>query len=105
MKPSLAERFWRMCSANFLSPKDFVRHAVLILVLFGIVHLAGLREYTTIVTGTTGSLTVGRETAALFGVGYLLLYMAAMVLAPMLLIAAGLLAGWNKFKSRTSPST
>ncbi|NOS72167.1 MAG: hypothetical protein HOP33_19860 [Verrucomicrobia bacterium] len=105
MKRNILGRFREWCRADFLSPKDFIRHAVLILAVYAVAHLAGLREFTSILNGTTGSLVVNREVAALLGVTYLLLYMGAVVLAPMLLIAAGLLAGWNKFKSRTSPST
>lgn len=86
----------RLISAEFFSPKDFVRHAVLILVLFAMVHVCGLREYTSIISGTMASPTLGPEVCAILGMGYMALYFGAVGLAPILLIAAGLLAAWER---------
>jgi hypothetical protein len=86
-----ADRFGRLIGADFFSPKDFVRHALLIVVLFVIAHAFGLREFTTIISGTMASPALGAETCTLLGIGYMALYFGAVVLAPILLIAAGLL--------------
>lgn len=87
-------------SADFLSPKDFVRHAVLLLLAFGVAHLLGLRAYTSVLSGTTGSLNTDPETAALLGVLYVLIYLGAVILVPTFCLAAGLLALWEKFRQR-----
>ena len=84
-------RFDRWMGASFFSPKDFVRHAVLIVLVFAIAHAFGLREYTAIICGTMASPALGPETCALLGIGYMLLYFGVVVLVPILLIAAALL--------------
>ncbi len=88
---TIRNRLGRLGSAEFFSAKDFVRHAVLIVVLFAIAHASGLREYTTIISGTMASPSLGVGTCALLGMGYLALYFGAVVLAPVLLMAAALL--------------
>jgi hypothetical protein len=93
----------RILRAEFLSPKDLLRHAVLIGVLFAVAHLAGLREFTTIVSGTLASPSLGVGVCALLGVGYMALYFGAVVLAPILLIAAGLLFAWEKVRGSSRP--
>lgn len=103
MRRSLANRFWDLCAADFLSPKDFVRHAVLVLLVFGVAHLAGLREYTSVLNGTTGAVGVDMETATLLGVGYVLAYLAAILFVPILLIAAALVAAWQWIAARKQP--
>ena len=85
------DRFGRLVGADFFSPKDFVRHAVLVVLLFAIAHAFGLREYATIISGTMASPALGPEVCAILGVGYMALYFGAVVLAPVLLIAAALL--------------
>jgi hypothetical protein len=77
--------------ADFFSPKDLVRHALLIVALFAVAHLAGLREFTTIISGTVASPDLGVDLCALLGLGYMALYFGTVVFAPILLIAAGLL--------------
>ncbi len=81
--------------ADFLSPKDLLRHAALIVVLFAAAHLAGLREFTTIISGTLASPSLGAGGCALLGVGYIALYFGAVLLVPVLLLAAGLLFVWE----------
>lgn len=91
-------KVWKYIRADFFSPKDFVRHAVLIVVLFAVAHVSGLREFTTIISGTLADPSLGVEMCALLGIGYLALYFGVVVLAPILLIAAGLL--WLREKVR-----
>lgn len=71
-----------------------MRHAVLIVILFGIAHLAGLREHTSFLNGTTGSLDLGYENSALLGLLYVLLYFAVVLLVPILILAALLSSLW-----------
>lgn len=88
------------CRAEFLSPKDFLRHVILSLLVFGILHLLGWREYASFLNGTTGSLDVNPETAALLGILYVLAYLATIVVAPILLIAAAIQYSFRRFRSR-----
>lgn len=85
------DRFDRWVGAAFFSPKDFVRHAVLIVLVFALAHVCGLREYTAIISGTMASPSLGPEVCALLGIGYMALYFGVVVLVPVLLIAAALL--------------
>jgi len=72
-----------------------VVRAVTIAALYGISELAGLREYTTFISGTSANLGMHPHTAALLGLVHLVLYVGSILLAPIMLIAAGLLTGWN----------
>ena len=92
------DKFDRLTGAVFFSPKDFVRHAVLIVVLFAVVHLLGLREYTAMISGTMASPNLGAEACTLLAIIYMLFYFGAVVFAPILLIAAGLLVVWGKVR-------
>ena len=86
-------------SADFFSARDFVRHGVLTLLVFVVIHLLGLREYTSVLNGTTGALNMNPDNAALLGIVYVLFYLAAILLAPICFISAGLLTVWEKFKA------
>lgn len=90
--------FDKLTGATFFSPKDFVRHAVLIVALFGVAHILGLREYTAMISGTMASPSLGAEGCTLLAIIYMLLYFGTVVFAPILLIAAGLLLVWEKVR-------
>jgi hypothetical protein len=94
----LLRRVWK---ADAFSPTAFVARAVIIAVCYGVSELAGLREYTTFLTGTSANLNVTWQTAATFGLIHLLLYVAFILLVPVSLITAGLLLLWEKW---TRPS-
>ena len=86
--------FWR---ANVFSPRGFVLRALVVAAAFLVVHIAGLRDYTSILNGTVGP-GAGRNLSAVLGIVYLVFYMAAIVFAPMLLLAAGILALWEQHR-------
>lgn len=86
-----------------LSPKDFVRHAALICVVFAIAHLLGLREFTSVLNGTTGSVAMDWQMAAALGVAYILLYLAFVLLVPTMILAAVILALWQRTRRRALP--
>jgi phosphotransferase system glucose/maltose/N-acetylglucosamine-specific IIC component len=100
VKRNFVTRFWDLCGADFFSPKDFVRHAILIVLVFAVMHALGLREYTSVLNGTTGSVEMDPTYAALLGIVYILFYLAAILLAPILLIAAGLITAWQRIRTR-----
>lgn len=84
---------WR---AEFCSPKDFVRRAMMITVIYLGANVAGLREFTTMLNGTMGSVELGWWVSACFGIAYVLIYLAFVLLVPMLLLAAAFLAAWKR---------
>ena len=88
---------WR---AELFSPKDFVRRAVTIVIIFLAVHIAGLREYTSILNGTVASAELGRGMSAFLGLAYVFAYLAFVLLVPILLLAAAMLAGWERLSRR-----
>ena len=77
--------------AEFLSAKDLLQRAIAISGLFLTVHLAGFREFTGVLNGTIGSLTLGWNLSAFLAVIYIVFYLAFVVLVPVLVLAAGIL--------------
>jgi hypothetical protein len=68
-------------------PSPLVLLALLLLAGFGAVHALGLREAVSVLSGTAPP---GGESSALLGVVYALSYFAALILAPILLLASGI---------------
>jgi len=79
-------------SGAFFSPRFFLVRAAALEIFFLLAHLAGLREYTTFLTGTTANPALSMKLSALYGTTYLVLYMGCVVMAPILGLAGGLLA-------------
>lgn len=77
---------------EIFSPRGLVIRAVVLLLVFAVMHLAGLRRMTTILCGTFEGIGRSKELTALLGFTYILFYVAATVIAPIMLIAAGILA-------------
>jgi hypothetical protein len=88
---------WR---ARFFSPKDFIRRAIIIAFLFALAHLFDLKEFTSVLNGTAGSLALGWTTSALLGLTYVLLYLAFVLLVPIFLLTAAILFAWNRAFSK-----
>jgi hypothetical protein len=91
-------RFWR---ADCFSPRGFLVRAAVISVVFLAVHLAGWRDYTSVLNGTVGSASAGWRTSTFFGVTYLILYMVFVLAVPVLVLAAGILAVWSRRQNPT----
>ena len=89
---------WR---ADFLSPKDLVRLSAMLLAIYAIANLAGLREFTSVLCGTMDSTALGWRMSAFLGLLYVFAYLGFVLVAPTLLIAAGLL---TLFRRRTRVS-
>jgi len=94
-KPAIFQR------AEFLSVRDMLQRAAAISVIFLLAHLAGFREYTGILNGTIGSLTLGWNLSAFLAVIYILFYLGFVVLVPVLVLAAILLTVWQRFRGKT----
>jgi hypothetical protein len=96
MMKTILELLRRAWNADAFSPTAFVARAILIALLFCASELAGLREYTTFLSGTSANLNVSWQTAATLGLIHLLLYVAFILLVPVSLITAVLLVVWRK---------
>jgi len=81
--------------APFLSPRGFVTRALLLTFIFGICELAGWREHTTFISGTATSVDAGINSSVTFGLIYMLAYFGFVLVAPILLLAAAMLAAWG----------
>jgi len=85
----MIRRIWR---APMFSPTGLLTRAVLLTVIYLVLHLAGWRENTSILCGTAPTGNLSDRYAEVYGVIYVLFYFAVMVLVPILVIAAGMLA-------------
>ncbi len=79
------------------SAQYFLEWAGLLTVLFLIVNIAGMRPFTSVLNGTIGSTTLDWQTASFLGAAYVMVYLAFVLGAPTLIIAAGILTLWRKF--------
>jgi hypothetical protein len=102
MKFNLWRRFLTYCRADVFSPRGFLLRAGFIGVAFLIVQLGGLREYTSVLNGTVGPSAAGRQLSTFLGLAYLLVYMAFVILAPVLVLAAGILTLCRPQRARES---
>jgi len=91
--------FWQRLAvfqrAEFLSARDLLQRAGAISVLFLVAHVAGLREFTSVLNGTVGSVAAGWKLSSFLAVIYILLYLAFVILVPILILAAMILAVGN----------
>jgi len=78
--------------APLLSPRGLVVRAAVVALLFAVAHAAGLRAYTSILSGTSPTGNPADVGAALLGCVYVFLYFAFVLAVPIALIAAGLMA-------------
>lgn len=99
MNPYIVEYLKWFFWGSFRTPRGLVLRALYLALLFGIVHLLGLREYTTFLSGTPARQTSLTLTAILGSI-YALTYLAAILIAPILVIAAGILKLWQYFRER-----
>lgn len=81
----------KLWQSEFLSPKYLLLRALTLFALFLLVQLAGMREYTIFLSGTAASPEVGLKLSAFYGMIYISLYIGTVVVAPILVLAAGVL--------------
>lgn len=74
-----------------ISAKGLLIRGLVLVGLFLVCHLAGLRPFTGILTGTLATAAGSTQLGSLLGVIYGLAYLAFVLAAPILLIAAGVL--------------
>jgi hypothetical protein len=78
--------------APLLSPRGLLLRAAIVALVFAVAHAAGLRAYTSILSGTSPTGNPADGGAALLGCVYVFLYFAFVIAVPIALIAAGLMA-------------
>jgi hypothetical protein len=83
--------------AEFLSVRDLLQRAGAIGGVFLVLHLAGFREFTGVLNGTIGSLTLGWNLSAFLAIIYILFYLAFVILVPVLVLAAFILKIWQQY--------
>ena len=84
------------------SPLGFLSWATLVTVVFAVCHLAGLREYTTFISGTAVEANGGASLN--WGMVYLVSYFAFVLVMPILILAAGIFAGLSALTKSSSKS-
>src|SRR5438093_5791615 len=94
MNTNLFHQLAALWRAEFLSPKHLLRRALMITILYLAVHLTGLREFASILNGTMGSVELGWHMSAFLGLLYIFVYLAFVLLVPVLVLAAGMLSVW-----------
>lgn len=80
-----------LSGAPFFSPRGFLERALMLFLLFAVCHLAGLREYTCIISGTSPTGDPADTAASMLGIAYFATYSLALLVAPVFAIAAALL--------------
>ena len=88
--------YLHLFKAGFLSPKYLLLRALALGLIFGVVHIAGLRDYSAFLSGTAASVSAGMKLSSFYGMIYIAAYIGCVVVAPILLLAAALLTLWNK---------
>ena len=89
---------------EFCSTRYFLMRALALGVLFLVAHLAGLREYTTFLSGTAANPEAGLRVSSFLGMVYILLYLGVVVMAPILILAAGLVAVGKRMRQEKNPT-
>ena len=98
------KRFWKSAifqRAEFMSAKDMLQRAAAISVVYWVMQLAGFREFTGILNGTIGSLTLGWNLSAFLAVVYIAFYLMFVILVPVLVLAAGILTLWQRLHEKS----
>jgi hypothetical protein len=96
----MIKSFWRRLGlfrrAEFMSARDMLQRAGGLSVLFLLAHLAGLREFTSVLNGTVGSTAVNVKLGTFLAAVYILLFLASVILVPVLVLAALILMVWQR---------
>ncbi|MDR3456179.1 MAG: hypothetical protein P4N60_01930 [Verrucomicrobiae bacterium] len=86
--------------AEFQPVTFMLRWAGGISLFFLVAQLAGLRAFTCILNGTVESVALGWQISQILGLAYIFIYLAFVVLVPVLVLAAMLLALWQKCRRK-----
>ena len=94
-------RTWyrRIKALKWLSPGSFVLCAVTFTGVFLVLHLAGWREQTRVFCGTLPAGKNAQIAQSFQAVSYTLLYFATVIVAPILVLAAGVFQAMGLIRS------
>lgn len=81
---------------SIASAQYFLEWAAMLTILFIIVQLAGLREFTSVLNGTIGSTSLSWQTASFLGAAYIFVYLGFVLGVPILILGAGILKLWQR---------
>ena len=84
--------FGRVFGCSSFSPRGFLVDAVLIALVFLACNLAGLKEYTSVICGTSPTGDINNPLVLGLGAFYLFIHFAFVLVAPILVIAAAVFA-------------
>jgi hypothetical protein len=88
--------WWRwLFLARMDSPRGLLLLAGVAVLIFLVLHACGLREYTTLLTGTAPAGKAVNRPTAILALFYMMAHLATVVVAPVLALAALGWAGWN----------
>ena len=91
----MLRKFTAMAKAGYrapiFSPVGYLWRAALLILALLVVTALGFREHVSLISGTAAFNTFGVRLRIVLGCTYIVLYLAAVVLGPILVIAAGIL--------------
>ena len=93
----------RCAGRRHVSPAGFFRRAVILLVVFLVLHFAGLRDYTSVICGSSPSGGSADKFTAVLGCGYAVIYMMTVMAVPILLLACLIFCALSARRKPTFP--
>ena len=81
---------------DLFTPRGLLVRALVLAALYTALHLAGLRSQTSVLCATMQEEGGRQFWGAFAAAAYIVTYLLAVVVAPILALAAGLLALWNR---------
>jgi hypothetical protein len=94
----------RRSRGTIASPLYLLEWATMLTILFVVVQLAGLREFTSVLNGTVGSTHLSWQTASFLGAAYIFVYLGFVIVVPILILAAGILKIWHRIVATKQPA-
>jgi len=76
----------------FFSPAGFLVRAAGLAAAYGLLHLLGLRDYATVLSGGLPAADSSPRLASFLGIAYVLSYFGWVIAVPVLVLASGVLA-------------
>ena len=87
----------RLLVASLTTPAGLLVRAALTVLVFVVLHACGLRAYTTVLSGTSPVGDPADGLSVALGFIYVMAWLAFVLLVPILVLAAGILAALLRF--------
>ncbi len=98
MKLIRSNKHWLTPGASALAPRGLALRGVVLLAAYAACEAAGWRTCTSFLCGMRPGTEDPSTLLALAGMAYVIFYLLAMVLAPVLILAAGLSWAWGALR-------